>query len=254
MRLASLILSVILAGILAAALSAGPPNLFPPGTIIPARLNNSLSSKTAKPGQTFTMRVMQNVPLPDRGRLRAGARVMGQVVEVSAPSSASGARISLTIDSVTASRRTIPIRAGLRAIASPLEVDEAQVPLEGPDRGTSPSAYTTVQVGGDVVYRGGGHVERDGQIVGEPVPDGVLVQVSANPEGQCRSDVEGNSWPQALWIFSSDACGVYGYNGVEIVDSGRTNAGGTIVIAVDRGQFEIRSGSGMLLRVNASPR
>ena len=240
-------------------LASGPlsrgQNLFPPGTILPVRLDHSISSKSAKPGQTFTLRVMQNVPLPDRGRLRAGAHVIGHIIDVSAPngsgaSGASGARISLKIDSVTVSRRTIPLRASLRAIASAMDVEDAQDPVEGSDRGTPPSAYTTIQVGGDVVYRGGGHVERYGVIVGEPVADGVLVRLSANPEGQCRGDVDGNSWPQALWIFSSDACGVYGYHGVQIVDAGRTDPDGTIVIAADHGQFEIRGGSGMLLRVN----
>jgi hypothetical protein len=250
MRLA--LLAALCGAVLVSAPSSRGQNLFPPGTILPVRLNNSISSKTAKAGQTFTMRVMQNVPLPDRGRLRAGARVMGHIVDVSAPSSGSGARIALKIDSVTASRRTIPIRASLRAIASLMDVADAEVPVEGSDRGTPPSAYTTIQVGGDVVYRGGGHVERYGVIVGEPVPDGVLVQVSANPEGQCRGDVEGNSWPQALWIFSGDACGVYGYNGVEIVDAGRTDPDSTVTIAAHHGQFEIRSGSGMLLRVNAA--
>lgn len=188
--------------------------------------------------------------MPDRQRLRAGARVTGHVVSVEARSDASsGARIALKIDSLVVKQYTFSIRADLRAIASPMEVNDAGVPTVGGDRGTPPSAYTTIQIGGDVVYRGGGHVERHGTIVGEPVSDGVLVQVSANPEGGCRSDVDGNGWPQALWLFSSDACGVYGYTHMSIIDAGRTNADATIVLGSDKGQFEIRGGSGMLLRV-----
>lgn len=223
---------------------------IPAGTILPVRLNKSISSKTAKPGQAFTARIMQDVPMPDRQRLRAGARVTGHVVSVEGPSDASSpAQISLKIDSLVAKQHIFSIRAGLRAVASPMEVEDAGLPVVGGDRGTPPSAYTTIQIGGDVVYRGGGHVERHGAIVGEPVSDGVLVQVSANPEGGCRSDVDGNGWPQALWVFSSDACGVYGYAHVSIVDAGRMNADATIVLASDKGQFEIRGGSGMLLRV-----
>jgi hypothetical protein len=252
--LASFVLSLVLAAIFAAALPAIPQNLFPPGTIIPTRLNDAISSKRAKPGQTFTARVMQNVPLPDRRAIRAGARVLGHVVVVTAPSAKEGARISLKIDSLAVSGRTFPLHASLRAIASPLEVDDAQVPLEGPDRGTSPSAYTTIQVGGDVVYRGGGHVERDGQIVGEPAPNGVLVTVSGNDEGQCRGDAYGNNLPQALWVFSSDACGVYGYEGVRLVDAGKANPDGAIVIAAEHGELNIRGGGGLLLQVDAAAR
>ena len=223
---------------------------IPQDTILPVRLNNSISSKTAKPGQAFTARVMQDVPMPDRQRLRAGARVTGHVVSVEAPADASsGARISLKIDSLVVKDHTFSIRANLRAIASPMEVEDAGVPVIGGDRGTPPSAYTTIQIGGDVVYRGGGHVERHGMIVGEPVSDGVLVQVSANPEGGCRSDADGSGRPQALWVFSSDACGVYGYGHVSIVDAGRANSDATIILGSDKGQFEIRGGSGMLLRV-----
>lgn len=250
LRSASLVALWICGVVSLAPLPAFGQNLFPPGTIIPVQLNNSISSKKAKAGQTFTARVMQDVPLPDRGKIRAGARVVGHVVSVSPPSSTSGARITLKIDSLVVSHRTIPLRASLRALASPLDVEDAQVPDMGADRGTFPDSYVTTQIGGDVVYRGGGHVERDGLVVGEPAPGGVLAPVSSNPEGQCRGDVAGNDAPQALWVFSADACGVYGYNEVEIVDAGRNNPEGTIALAAKHGELNIRSGSGLLLRVN----
>jgi len=234
------------------AVTACAQNTLPPGTIIPVRLNNSISSNKVKPGQTFSARIMQNVPLPDRGIIRSGSRVVGHVVDVSAPTGTSGARVSLKIDSLVVSHRTIPIRVSLRAIASLMEVEAAMVPLEGADRGTPPEAYVTTQVGGDVVYRGGGHVEREGVIVGEPVFDGVIAPASANPDGQCRADVDGNAAPQAMWVFSSDACGVYGYSEIKIVEAGRTSAEGTFVIAAESGQFDLRAGSGLLLRVNST--
>lgn len=249
---AALLLSGIVCGASAlAASSAAAQNVVPPGTILPVQLNHSVSSKTAKPGQTFSARVMQRIPLADRRSIRAGAQVTGHIVDVKDASAASGASVSIEFDSLVISHRAFPIRANLRAIASALEVEEAQIPLEGPDRGTPPSAYTTVQVGGEVVYRGGGHVEHDGTVVGEPVSDGVLVSISPNSETGCRGDVDGNALPQALWVFSSDACGLYGYSGVKIVDAGRANPDGTIVIAAERGQLDIRGGSGMLLRVEA---
>jgi hypothetical protein len=88
-------------------------------------------------------------------------------------------------------------------------------------------------------------------IVGEPVNDeGVLGRVRASSDGSCRGAVEGNNQLQALWLFSSDACGVYGYRRVKIEHAGRTSPLGEITLKAERGDINIRGGSGMLLRVN----
>ena len=248
-------IAVILWGTAAFAQNPAAPRTqspLPAGIILPVRLNNSISSRKAKPGQEVTARIMQNVPLPDRRRIREGARVVGHIVSVETPPGSSGARVSFKFESLIVSGKTFPISVSLRAIASLGEVEDAQLPFFGADRGTGDTAYTTVQVGGDVVYRGGGHVMEHGVIVGEPVYDGVLARVAANPDGPCRSDVNANEWPQALWVFSADACGVYGFAGVRIVHAGQTNTAGEITLAADHGQLDVRSGSGMLLRVNPS--
>lgn len=133
-----------------------------------------------------------------------------------------------------------------------LEVDDAQLPDTGPDRGTPSTAYTTVQVGGDeVVYRGGGHVMDESEdVVGEPIPpDGVLARARPNIVWGCRGQIGDNQQPQALWVFASDACGVYGYPGVKILNSGRDVPVGEIVLGAERGELNIRGGSGMLLRI-----
>jgi hypothetical protein len=246
-------IAVILWGTEAFAQNAAAPRIespLPAGIILPVRLNNSISSRKGKPGQAVTVRIMQNVPLPDRGRIHEGARVVGHIVSVEAPLGGSGARVSLKFEALVVSRKTFPISLSLLAIASPREVEDAQLPLLGADRGTGAWAYTTVQVGGDVVYRGGGHVMEHGVIVGEPVYDGVLVRVTANSDGPCRGDADGNELLQALWVFSSDACGVYGFAGVTISHAGRTNPVGELTLAANHGQLDVRSGSGMLLRVN----
>jgi hypothetical protein len=130
-----------------------------------------------------------------------------------------------------------------------LEIDNAQIPNYGGDRGTPSSAYETVQVGGEIVYRGGGHVMQGETIVGEPVYDGVLGRVRASPERNCRSTLDGNDRPQALWLFSSDACGTYGFPHLKIAHAGRSNPFGEIVLTSTEGEVNIRAGSGMLLRV-----
>jgi hypothetical protein len=232
-----------------AALLASTP---PPGTVLPARLNSTLSSKKMRPGQVVTARIMQDVPLPDRSRIPQGSTLIGHVVSVTPAANGIGGLISLRFDALKVRRHTIPITAHLRAIASPIEVEQAQIPVSGPDRGTPDSAWTTVQIGGDTVYRGGGPVEGKTGEVGQPVHDGVLSLLSANPEAGClgTSGAEGNL--QALWVFSSDACGAYGLPGLAIAHAGRTNPVGEISFRSLKDDAKIPSGSGLLLRVDVA--
>jgi hypothetical protein len=87
------------------------------------------------------------------------------------------------------------------------------------------------------------------EVVGEPVFDGVLVRVSANANQGCRGQINGNERLQALWVFASDACGLYGFSNITILNSGRDNPIGLIVLAAEQKDLNIRSGSGMLLRI-----
>jgi len=80
----------------------------------------------------------------------------------------------------------------------------------------------------------------------------VLGQVRAKDGTECRGAVDGNDRPQALWVFSSDACGTYGLERVSIAHAGRSNPLGIIVLISERGNLKIAGGAGMLLRVNAS--
>lgn len=224
----------------------------PPGTVLPIRLDNSLSSRKSRPGEVITGRIMQDLPLESGLLIRSGARITGHVLDVSSAANGGNAKISFVFDAVQLHHSAIPVTTNLRALASPLEIDDAQLPLYGGDRGTPSTAYTTTQVGGEVVYRGGGPVTHGETVVGEPVPGGVLVTLRAAEGQPCRSAIDGTNRPQALWLFSSDACGVYGYAQVEITHAGRTKPVGQIVLSSTDGRdLIVRAGSGMLLRVNA---
>jgi hypothetical protein len=113
----------------------------------------------------------------------------------------------------------------------------------------------TVQIGGHVVYGKGGLVtvaDNPNQIVGKEVYGGVLANVTAKEGTKCRGDVDGNNAPQALWVFSHDACGTYGLEHISIAHAGRSEPLGLIVLASDKGALKIPGGAGMLLRVNES--
>jgi len=230
--------------------AAWAQNAVPVGTVLPAELSASLDSGKSKPGQVITARIMQDVPLP-AGRIPAGARIVGHIVNVAPAKTGSGMEISLQFDAVRFSHRSIPIITNLRAWASMTEVEDAQIPSTGPDRGTPWAWVTTNQIGGEVVYGQGGPVTNGSSFVGHAAPGGVLVHLSSKHGSICRGEVGGNDSPQALWLFSSDACGLYGFPELEIAHAGRTSPVGQIRIASKRGRLHIQGGSGLLLRVNA---
>ncbi|MFZ0980847.1 MAG: hypothetical protein WAN23_15700 [Candidatus Acidiferrales bacterium] len=222
---------------------------IPRGTVLPVLLNSTMSSAKHRPGQIVTARIMQDVPLPDGRAIRAGSTVIGHITGVTPMSNGSAARLSLRFDTLKAWHRRIAITTNLRAVASLMEVDQAQIPLTGPDRGTSEEAWTTTQIGGDAVYRGGGPVVGEFGDVGKPVNGGVLARLSANPERGCRGAVDANDAPQAVWLFSSDACGTYGLPHLKIAHAGRTDPVGEITFESTKGQAQIHAGAGLLLRV-----
>ena len=223
-------------------------NAIPAGTVLPARLNSSLDSQKSKPGHVITARIMQDVPLPAGSKIPAGARVIGHITNVE-PAASGGASLSLQFDTVKFAGRSLPVTLDLRALASMMEVEDAQIPATGTDRGTTWAWMTTNQIGGEVVYGQGGPVTNGSRTVGEAAPGGVLVRLTTKPGTQCRGAIEDNDRPQALWIFSSDACGLYGFSDLEIKHAGRSKPAGQIILASQQGRVHISSGSGILLRV-----
>ena len=225
--------TLLLALALAFSIKLIAQNSIPAGTILPLRLNSSLNAKKTKSGRAISASVMQDVPLPNASKIRAGAKVIGHVVAVKRASTASGVTMSLRFDTLMVSRQRIPVVTSLRALASKMAVHDAQLPENGPDRGTSENSWTTDQIGGEVVYRGGGPVANGFGVVGKPAPNGVLVHVGSRSGTKCRGEIDGNNLPQALWVFSSDACGVYDLPGVTIIHAGRTGPMGEIATVPD---------------------
>jgi hypothetical protein len=221
---------------------------IPAGTILPVRLP-SISSKHLKPGDNVKGEIAQEVRLSDGTTIRPGTPVLGKVVSVTSANGGHGATLTLTFDRLVQRGRSASIRTNLRALASTLEVEQAQLPTSGPGESDVYDWLTTQQVGGDSVYGKQGPVVGRSGTVGESTYRGVFVRVLASADGRCRGAVGGDDRPQAVWVFSADACGLYGFPDLTILRAGRTEPAGEIALESKRGPVKIRSGSGALLRI-----
>jgi hypothetical protein len=193
---------------------------------------------------------MQDVPLPNHDKIPEGARVLGTIVSVVKAGTTSKGSISFRFDNLEIHHRRISVLTSLRAIAGFMEVQYAQTPETSPGFGTPFTWVTTRQIGGDEVYGvGGAVVDHLSNHVGTGVFGGVLVRVRAQPGSKCRGPLDAEDRLQALWVFSSDACGVYGMEGVKIAQAGRNEPLGAIVLEAEYRDVLVRGASGMLLRV-----
>jgi len=225
---------------------------IPAGTILPVTLTSGISAH-ARPGNAIEAKIMQDVPLPGGAWIRAGSRVFGTVVTVVQAKNGSGPELTLQFNKlVLRNGKTVPVTTSLRALASYVEVEAAQIPDTGSDRATPEEDRTTVLIGGDVDYRGGGPVMEGATAVGRPTANGVLSEVSAKPGSPCEGETGTALGLQALWVFSADACGVYGMPHIAIQHMGRSS-NGQFVLTGDAGQsVKIAKGTGMLLTVLTS--
>jgi len=226
--------------------------VVPQSTVIPVRLDAALSSRKTKPGQVITARIMQDVPLPGDIKIPAGAKLSGQVTEVRPATGRDGGSISFRFDTLRLPHENVRLIVHMRAIASTMEVRRAQLPVNSGPTG-SESSWTTVQIGGDVVYRGGGSVRSRSGVVGKPVENGVLGRLDSNPGRGCGDDGTGER-AQALWLFSSDACGTYDLPSVTVVRADVDAESATtreITLRSTKGDVNVRNGAGLLLRVEA---
>jgi hypothetical protein len=221
---------------------------IPAGTALPVVLTSTLDARKVKPGQLIAGRIEQDVPLPSGAKIRAGSRLNGRVLQAGLNSDGSS-YIRLRFDQLRASGRDAAVTTSLRAVASWWAVQNAELPARSPARAETGSTWTTVQVGDDVVYRGGGHVMHDDAVVGEPVYRGVLAQLISVPAAGCETD--SGRRRLALWVFASTACGSYGLD-LEIAHAGNTSPMGDIVLE-SRTNVYVHAGGGMLLIATDGP-
>jgi hypothetical protein len=226
------------------AVTTGPE--IPVGTAIPIMLGSELNAKKGKIGQQIEGKVMQDVPLPGDEKIKKGSRVAGRIVSLTRTGS-SGSSMVVRFDTVEDHDRTIPIQTAVLAIASMGSVAQAQVPINVGSSDIDPvTQWTTRQVGGDIVSRGRGKAGSPGGEFGRWIEgSSVMIKLTPNPSEGCPSG-PGYDREQAVWIFSSAACGTYDLGQTKIAGSGESAPLGDVSLKSDR-NISIRKGSGWLL-------
>ena len=222
---------------------------LPAGTVLPVMLNSTLNAKKDKPGEKLEGKIMQDVPLPSGGQIKSGSHVVGHVVTVSQPGVA-GSRIAVTFDQIQDHGQVIHASVNLRALASTESIFDAKLPMGNQSDSESSDVWTTKQVGGDVVNRGRGVVASSTGIVGRYTGSGVWGRLTSGSDSDCPA-TNGNDNEQALWVFSTSACGVYGMSDVKLTHDGSSDPVGQIELESDK-DLLVRGGSGWMLVVNAA--
>jgi hypothetical protein len=227
--------------------------MIPAGTIIPVRLEKPISVKDAKRGQAIEAKVAQAVPLPNAEKIPLRTTVKGSILSVETDTDGPGMKVTLKFDQLEDHKEAVPIVTYLRALASRRALQSAQLAHSGADIGTPNGWADTVQIGGDVRFGDGGAVRnRAKEQVGKGVPGGVLAHVSANPALGCDGPMESDDL-QALWVFSSDACGVYDLKEIKIAHTGKSSPAGEITLHFEKDDAKLEAGTGILLRVASKP-
>ena len=227
---------------------------IPVGYVLPAKLERTLSVSEARPGDHLEARIMQEVPLPDRAKVPFRSVVKGLVLAIVRDDDEKGVQLTMSFDLVTHRGQSLPVATSLRALASNMAVHDAQLPLNSSDEVTPLSWANTIQIGGDLRFGDGDSVRsRWKETVGRAVPGGVLVQMKANPEFGCEGPAGRDDHAQAFWLFSADACGVYGLKGVQITRNGQDAPVGRITLHFANARMKLNAGTGLLLQVVPAP-
>ena len=154
----------------------------------------------------------------------------------------------MKFDAIQIDGHMIPFTTGVLAVASMTSVHDAQLPISLNSDAVPETQWATRQVGGDLVRRGWGKVFSSDGSVGRWVGgSSVVAMPTPNPRAGC-SGGPGYEREQALWIFSSAACGAYGLQYLRIASSGVMPPLGEIDLTSSR-NVNIRGGSGWLLIV-----
>ena len=220
------------------------------GTLLPAMLDGTLDSEKSKPGEAISAKLRQDVPLPGKGKIKRESKILGHVVAVSPASDGNPYQITVQFEQIEVNKSVVNTSVGLRAYATMELVAQSRQPANA-NSGTGTSVWdlNLSQVGGQIAYSGQKVVKGNGQVVGRiPQPGAVLAVPMANPEFGCAGP-GANQSEQAFWVFSTNACGIYGDDDMKLVSGIGGAISGQVVFKSPK-KIMLRGGSGWLLQVN----
>jgi len=219
------VLSLIFCSCAAAAQSPQPVSSLPAGTAIPVHFPHALDAANLKVGDAVVAKTDQTILGPSGLRIPRGSQLTGTVMEVQPQASSSDhSELAIKFDSLHVRDRAIPVRVALRALASFVDSYGTRSPVV--DNGT-PDGSVYRQVGGDYFYQGDVVYSNEWDEVGKATHDGVVVKLEGRDLANSRNHVfcESTDTVQAVGVFASGACGVYGFTDITVAASGAGDSG-----------------------------
>jgi len=239
-------LSLVFCTCLAAAQSPQPASSLPAGTAIPVHFPHALDAANLKVGDAVVVKTDQTILGAGGLRIPRGSQLVGSVVEVQ-PLASNHSELAVKFDSLRVRGRSIPIHVALRALASFVDSYGTRSPVV--DNGYPESSVYRL-VGGDYFYPGDVVYSNEWDKVGKSTRDGVMVKLEGRELSGSRNHVscESTDTVQAVGVFASGACGVYGFTDITVAASGAGDSG-AIRFSSSKHTLKIPRESSALLQV-----
>jgi hypothetical protein len=226
----------------------------PTGTALPVRFVRSVDAKKARPGDHVTAKTLQVVILSGGRRLPKGTLLVGHVVDAQPYhfnpehyARQKGSSISIHFDQIVNGDLTVPVNLSVRALANTLQSQWAPRPHYQDE---TDGAGTMILVGGDEFSPFDKMVrDDDGDVIAYNRKDGLFARLlpSNDPNSKSHLNCSSTSTEQSVAIFSPNACGLYGFEGVSMPHAGRSGSG-TFTLVSRGGSIKLYAGSTALLQ------
>lgn len=221
----------------------------PAETAIPVVFTRPIKVRTAKRGDRVMARTMQVVLYGPAGNIPKGSRVKGHVIDASYKGNTQQSSITFQFDKLIAKKRIASVCMSVRAMAD--SIDAYKATREATSLDTNASLGTTL-VGGDHIRPGGKYVyATEYDKVGISNRFGIFsrLEPADSHSHTVATDCSGVATLQSVAIFSSGACGLYGFADTYLAATGAENPMRAITLIGKHHPIEIPSGSAALLQI-----
>jgi hypothetical protein len=159
--------------------------------------------------------------------------------------------LSIHFDRLQNGNAVIPVNLSVRAIADMMDSRQAYFPHSNVDVDTL--GMMTLIGGTSYSPLDKKIMSSDGDAIGYNRRNGVFARlIASGSSGRGTSfRCEGTDTEQSVAIFSPDACGMYGFAGDYMLESGQDGSG-TFTLAVRGRSLKLNAGSTALLQANAA--